>query len=190
MVSQYSDAHIDTGFSLIELLMAMAISAILLTMASGLFEGIANGYKTKQDISQIQTLLAKARETALLSNVKVSLCPLDTQLKCSNDWNQDLTLFTDPNHNRALEATEQVLQTFPATHNNKTWRHFNNLAVGFDAQGFAGYNTGSFSYCYKGSSTTGAVFIISRNGRVRYSKATSPNPLPKTAGGNAIPCPI
>lgn len=177
------------GFSLIELLTVIAICAILLALGSHFFDDIASRYKVKQEISQIQLLLANARTAALFSNSKVSLCPLDAQLKCSNDWNQKLTLFTDHNHNRTLDNNDTVLQVFPAVNQNKALRHFNNLAVGFNAHGFAGYNTGSLSVCYKGRTTIGAVFIISRNGRVRHAKAFSPKPLPKTAGGKPIPCP-
>lgn len=183
MVLRYS------GFSLTELLTVMAISAVLLSLGAGFFDDVINRYKANQGISQIQLLLANARAAALLSNTKVTLCPLNNQTTCTNDWNQELTLFTDTNHNRQLDNHDTVLQIFPASNNNNTLRHFNNLAVGFDGRGFAAYNTGSFSYCYKGASILGAVFIISRNGRVRYSKSSSPAPLPKTAGGQPIPCP-
>jgi len=183
MVLRYS------GFSLIELLIVISITAILLTFGTNFMSTVSDRFKANQAISQIQLLLAKARSAALLSNSKVSLCPLNQQLKCSNDWNQELTLFIDSNHNRQLDNNDFVLQQFPALTNHKALRHFNNLAVGFDARGFAGYNNGSFSFCYKGQATIGALFVISRNGRVRFSKSSSPAALPKTSNGKSIPCP-
>ena len=195
MVLRYSGVLLNSaglrssGYSLIELLTIISISAILLSLGSGFIDDSINRFKAAQHISQLQLALADARTAALSSNTKVSLCPLNSQLKCANDWNQDLTLFTDSNHNRTLDAHEIILQTFPATLNNKTLRHFNNLAIGFDARGFAAHSTGSLSYCYKGRETVGAVFIISRNGRIRHSKSTNADNLPKTANGNDIPCP-
>lgn len=178
-----------SGFSLLELLIVISIAATLLTLGTGFIDDTSYRFKANRSISEIQLLLANARSAALFANTKVTLCPLDSQAKCTNDWNQELTLFTDANHNRQLDSDESILQKFPASNNKNTLRHFNSLAVGFDGRGFAGYNTGSLSYCYKGTSTLGAVFIISRNGRVRHSKSSSPAPLPKTAGGQAIPCP-
>lgn len=178
-----------SGFSLIELLVVISIAAILLSFGTSFMSEVSDRFQANQAISQVQLLLAKARSAALLSNSKVSLCPLDQQLKCSSDWNQELTLFIDSNHNRQLDNDDFVLQQFPALTNHKAMRHFNNLAIGFDARGFAGYNNGSFSFCYKGQTTIGALFVISRNGRMRFSKSTSPDPLPKTSNGKSIPCP-
>lgn len=188
-VLRYAGGLPSSGYSLIELLTVICISAILLSLGSGFIDDSINRYKAGQNISQLQLLLADARAAALFSNTKVSLCPLSSQRVCTNDWNQDLTLFTDSNHNRKLDSHESILQTFPATLNNKTLRHFNNLAIGFDANGFAAHSTGSLSYCYKERGTVGAVFIISRNGRIRHSKTTNAENLPKTANGNDIPCP-
>lgn len=177
-----------SGFSLIELLIVISIAAILLSFGTSFMSAVSDRFKANQAISEVQLLLAKARSAALLSRAKVTLCPLDQQLKCSNDWNQELTLFTDSNHNRQLDNDDFVIQQFPAQSSHKAMRHFNNLALGFDARGFAGYNNGSFSYCYKGTVTVGALFVISRNGRVRYKKSISPAPLPKTSNGRNIPC--
>ena len=183
MVLRYS------GFTLLELLIVVSVAAILMVIGAGFVDETSHRFKANQSIGEMQLLLAKARAAALFGNTKVTLCPLDTQAKCASDWNQELTLFTDANHNRQLDTDEIVLQTFPASHNKNTARHFNSLAMGFDGRGFANYYTGSLSYCYKGRTTLAAVFIISRNGRVRYSKSSSPESLPKTAGGQPIPCP-
>lgn len=161
------------GFSLMELMVVIAITALLLSLGGRFLPATMNRIESKQRISEIQLLLSKARSTALLTNSKVSLCPLDSQQRCTNQWNQELTLFTDPNHNRKLENNEKPIQTFPALTNTKAQRHFNNLAVGFDSQGFAGYNTGTFSFCFTGAARIGAKFVVSRNGRVRYTRTLS-----------------
>ena len=178
-----------SGFTLLELLVVISISAILVALGSGYIDDTINRMSAKQKVSEIQLLLSKARATALFSNTKVTLCPLTSQQQCGNNWNEELSLFTDPNHNRILDSNETILQRFPPSKNKHTLRHFNNLAVGFNGQGFASYNAGSFSYCYKNKSTLGAIFIISRIGRVRFAMTTDANNLPTTPSGNPIPCP-
>lgn len=183
-----SPAH-SAGFTLTELLIAMAIMAIITMSAVPMLTELRERLQARQDIARLQLVIRSGREQALLLKTRVTLCPSDNQQTCLNDWNKPLILFTDTNNSRQRDADERLLQQLPEADPDRVMRLFNNSVISFDARGFAGLSTGSFSYCLKGQQRTGAAFIISRNGNIRAGQDSNQDGLPETANGNNVPCP-
>src|SRR5690554_4703292 len=161
-----------SGFTLLELLVVISISAILVALGSGYIDDTINRMSAKQKVSEIQLLLSKARATALFSNTKVTLCPLTSQQQRRNNWNDELSLFTDPNHDRILDSNVTILQRLPAASSALMHGHHTNSALVIDGQWMAGYDAGSSSYCYSTKSTLRAISMTSPSGRVRLLMTT------------------
>ena len=176
------------GFTLIEFIMMLTVLGILSSMAAPAFTSTAERWRLKQQTYLLHTMLGHAREQAIIANQRVTLCPLNAQNICYNDWNQPLTLFEDPNNDQKLGSNEKVLRIFPAQNNYQATRNFNNYAISFNSQGQAGYATGSLSFCLKGTQTLGAVFVIARTGRIRAENSLSTGVLPTLANGSPLPC--
>ena len=179
---------VTKGFTLIELLIVSTVMILILTVGLPAMDGFRHRMQARQDIAGLKMLLHSSREQAMLRQTRVTLCPLVNN-RCSNDWNQPLSLFTDPNNNRQLDNNETVLHILAASRPTNTLRNFNNHAVSFDSRGFAGASAGSFSYCLNDTGQTGLALIISRNGRIRKGTDSNHDGLPETADGKNVQCP-
>lgn len=178
----------QTGYTLTELLVTGMIAALLAAAALPPLNNFYERTQARQDIAHLQMLISRSREQALHLRNRVTLCPLNDN-RCSRDWNNPISLFTDTNNNRQLDPDEQQLSTFNAVRSTQVLRHFNNNAISFDSNGFAGHAAGSFSYCLRGTRSHGIAIIISRNGRIRQGTDSNGDGLPETANGENIPCP-
>ena len=176
------------GYTLTELLITTTIAAIILSQAIPALSDFTQSHKARQDITSLHMLLNASREQALSLGTRVTLCPLLNN-QCSNNWNEELPLFTDPKNNARLDPNEMILHTLHKADDQTIQRHFNNKAISFDSRGFAGHATGSLSYCLKRDKPTGASIIISRNGRMRRGSDSNQDGIPETASGKNIPCP-
>lgn len=183
----YNASH--SGFTLVEVMVTTTIATLLLTVGVPAMNSFISRTEARQDIGRLNQMISFTRTQALLRGSRTTLCPLDASLKCSNLWNDTLSVFTDTNNNRTLDAGEQLLFTLPANENRNVLRSFNSQIISFDERGFAGINTGSLGYCHNGGVPTGAAFIISRNGRVRPGTDNNNDGLQETPNGNNVPCP-
>lgn len=181
-----SDYH---GFTLVEVIVTTTIAILLLTVGVPAMNSFISRTEARQDIGRLNQIISFTRTQALLRGSRTTLCPLNANLQCSNLWNDRLSVFTDTNNNRILDASEQLLFTLPANQNRNVLRSFNSRIISFDERGFAGVNTGSLGYCHIGGIPTGAAFIISRNGRVRPGTDKNKDGLQETPNGNNVPCP-
>lgn len=179
----------QAGMTLIELMVVTVIAAMIITIGVPALQRFSHSMQVQRDITQLSMNLRLARAQALQHTNRVTLCPLDSNGQCHNNWNARLSVFFDQNNNHRIDNEDQEIFNIPAVSSDQVKRDFNGSVISFAATGFAGFNTGSFSYCFKGAIETGAVFIISRIGRIRKGKDNNNDGIPETAGGNAIPCP-
>lgn len=181
-----NDQH---GMTLTELLIVLLIISISFAFVLPAIDGFLLQQRGYYEIQQLQTLIDTSRTTAVALQSHATLCPLDSQQRCDNNWNASLTLFQDRNGNRALDTNETVIQTIPAA-DNDVKRHYPNRALMFDERGFAAVNNGSLSYCRRlpNNRYSTSVWIVSRMGRVRTGRDTNGDGLPEAASGQNIPC--
>jgi type IV fimbrial biogenesis protein FimT len=107
------------GFTLLELLVAIAVLAILLGVGvPGFFEIIASNRITTQT-NELVSALNYARSEAVKRGDPVSVCSTPDGATCaaSNDWSAGWIVFTDSTGAiGALDApTDELLQVWPAT---------------------------------------------------------------------------
>ena len=99
------------GFSLVELMVAISIAAIFLTVSIPVFSNMLAQNELALATNAARGALMVARETAVMKGQSVSLCPGDPSNGCSGDWSAGQWLvFRDSNHNGELDADETVLQ--------------------------------------------------------------------------------
>ena len=177
------------GVSLTELMVALVIISLTLSVGVPAFKNFTDRVDAQNDISALRLILYQARSTSILQGIRTRLCPLDDADHCTARWNDELTLFLDINNNKSLDAGETVINQIGPSVDNTVIRSFTGSSISFDERGIAGISTGSFGYCHKAADPISTSFIISRLGRIRPGKDTDKNGVKETAAGKDIECP-
>lgn len=163
------------GFTLLELLVTIAVAAILLGIAIPSYRGMVQRNAISAGVNDLVGDLNYARSQAVTRGQTVMVCQSADQLTCSksalgwtNGWivfapKPGSTTVTNDNRLRVKSALDAQIQI-----------EANNLiteTVGFDANGFARKADGSLSngtFDITGDDTAGTTsVVISSSGRVR-----------------------
>ncbi|MAO12709.1 GspH/FimT family pseudopilin [Marinobacter sp.] len=103
--------YFSVGFSLVELMVTMAVMAILLAAVAPSFSKMMARNDLAVASNAVRGALMVARETALIKGHPVSLCAGAPGTGCTGDWSAGQWLvFRDNNHNGALDTDETVIQ--------------------------------------------------------------------------------
>jgi type IV fimbrial biogenesis protein FimT len=99
------------GFTLLELLVALSVAAILANLSYSAFTGIIARQQQSVTVSGIRQLLRYTRYQAVSRQQKITLCALDEREKCQKTWSRRrITVFDDINSNHQLDTGEEILQ--------------------------------------------------------------------------------
>lgn len=109
------------GFTLIELVVVMALAAIMVTLAVPSFRGFFQNSQATTESNLLLSALTLARNSAVTQGVPVSVCAANSsRTNCAGsntDWNQGWLVFTDGGPNPgALDtsSSEKIIKIFPA----------------------------------------------------------------------------
>jgi len=108
----------EKGFTLIELMITLAIAAILLTVAVPSFQSLIENNRLATNVNQVITILHYLKSEAVKRNVAVSLCAGNPNNGCACNpgpgcnatWKNGYIVFTDPNVNCTVDQGDQILQ--------------------------------------------------------------------------------
>lgn len=102
------------GMTLIELMTAMLVLAILMAIAIPSFRDFAADSRTSAVTTDLVTALNLARSEALRRSSNVVACASDDLASCSNSnaWDGGFIVFLDRNGNGAVDMNEPILQTW------------------------------------------------------------------------------
>lgn len=100
------------GFTALELLVTMAIVAILLSAGVPAFKNYSWNLRMKTAMDSLQTDLILARRRAINLNTQTVTCPATGGGICSgnSDWQNGWIVFTDLNADRQRQAGEPLLK--------------------------------------------------------------------------------
>lgn len=151
------------GFTLIELVMGIAIVGILLTVGIPSFIALITNNRIVTQTNDFVSDLAHARAEAVRRNSRVTICKSNTGTSCvsSSSWQDGWIVFTDPSVFGTLANDETILRVHGAMPTGMT------LAVsGFENSGdFLQFlPSGLVSGVTGGSSTTAGTFTLCRSG--------------------------
>ncbi|MBS9779791.1 MAG: prepilin-type N-terminal cleavage/methylation domain-containing protein [Moraxellaceae bacterium] len=99
------------GFSLIELMVTIAILAIIVAIAYPSFQQTLYKLEAKRLQNLIKNTINQAKATSYLHRKQVFMCFLDKFGKCNRNGNQQLILFFDKNSNNKFDpSTDSLIQ--------------------------------------------------------------------------------
>lgn len=114
-----ADRHRQRGVTLVEMLAAIALLAILASVAVPSFAAIARQYRLDATTEELMASVQFARVEALRHGHSVMLARRTTcerKLKATEDWSCGWQVFVDTDDDKVLDSSETVLQsvTVPA----------------------------------------------------------------------------
>ena len=118
------------GFTLVEALVVLAISAILVVTALPDMRALYQRYQIEAERAQFATLINAARHAAANLNQTVTLCPGSNHI-CHgrNQWHHGAFIFTDLDRDRQKDPNEPVLGAVSDMTSRVRWRAFRNRTV-------------------------------------------------------------
>ena len=187
----HDEAHalraLNGGFSLIELLIALSVMAILVTVAVPAYRDMLISHRLATQSNTFLSILHFARSEAIKRNGRVVVCKSSSNEICAagGDWEQGWIVFHDINNNASLDAGENLLwrgqalpEGFIMTGNALVAAYVSYTPLGLAKKTSGAFQAGTIMLCPPAASGGEArQVVISITGRPRINKAP------------AIPCP-
>ena len=167
-----------TGFTLIELMVTIAVLAILMTIAIPSFQNMVLNNRIVAQANQLITALNYARSEAVKRAAPATVCSTNGGTACagSMNWSTGWLVFADANENGAVDGGEAVLRVWPTLSTGNTLNTGKDLRVTFAASGFAtGFND-TFRLCDKRGAAEARSIVINSMGRSYVQKGTTACP--------------
>ena len=165
--------HSPRGFTLLDILMSMAIVAVLVGIAVPAFSTLIQTTKTRTVTQSLLGILNYARGEAVSHSTQVVICPM-VDNECTGNWRDPLAVFIDNNRDEKINGEEKVLSVSNIIEKGESlnWRASGNTAyISFDETGGTGNQNGRLYYCDNAESPQArAQVIVYRTGRARLPR--------------------
>ncbi|MDC8805227.1 GspH/FimT family pseudopilin [Halomonas pacifica] len=153
------------GLTLIELLVTIAIAAILATWALPSYQRFSARNEVAAEVLRLKTALAQARNTAVTRRTTITVCPSRDRLACDGaDWAAPLVIVQGDADDGDLSDAPLLKELPPGRGTRVSFRQ-DLRPVRYTALGRSAGHNGTFRVC--GRLGTGAQVILSNLGRVR-----------------------
>lgn len=175
------------GLTLVELLIALAIMAILLTVVAPNIQSILTKNRITADINEMSSVVQYARFSAIDQSNTALVCPSDDFENCSSNWDLPKIVFIDNNANGSRDSSEALLMTTEATNSQQ---HFSgpNAALAFDESGISNMSV-SLVLCPNDNDTEFARSVnVNQQGRTRISIDSNNDGIHEDVSGNNLSC--
>lgn len=182
----------EKGLSLIEILITISLLMSITAFAVPGFSYLLVKTRVDSEIYRLTKLLQVARNQAINGQHPVTLCPLDLDNSCINDWNKALYVFQDLNNNRIYEPSlqEKLIATKEEVNHNDTLQYAKSrVAITYGPLGYLkgwGQN-GTFKYCPYQHLELARGLVVATSGRFYSSFQTTKNKQ-KTRSNKYIHC--
>jgi len=172
------------GFTLVEMMMALLVLAVLLAVAApGFYELIKNNRMLSQ-VYAMRAALNGARSEALAQRSFVTLCHSEDGATCGGDWNEGYVAFVDADGDGAVDdpnspTGDRVFFAKVVDSDTLEIDYSGGDRVLFDSRGYtADSSQGIFTFCeIRGSSKARGV-VVGASGMVRAMDPNEPVTCP------------
>lgn len=131
----------SAGFNLVELMVVLAIGAILLGIGTSSYRYVTNANRVSTEVNSLLGDLMLARSEAIKEGVSVIACPLSSGPTCNkvSTWQNGWMVFADVNNNGTYDTGDVLIRVQNAfTTTTDTFTSDNSVqSVTYNREGFA-----------------------------------------------------
>lgn len=171
----------ETGFALLELLVVLAVVAVLTSMSAPAMTGLRQQHRLQAQAEGLLGSLQLARSEALRQQQRVTVCARTADERCASpgDWSQGWVVFADGNANAQRDTHEVVLQKrdalpkgFQLEGNTLVSRYVSYGPEGRSQTVSGAFQAGTLTLC-SSASTQAWLLVINALGKPRLEKVAS-----------------
>ena len=177
------------GITIVELIIALAIAAILSAIAVPSFTNIIQDNRLAIQVNELQASLSFARSEAIKRNNYVTTCRSSDGKNCIGDWTDGWIVFVDDDLDSTVDTGETILLRRGTISTNNTLT-FNRSRIIYTGDGTArGGSNGTFTFCDKRGRTSARGLIVSNTGRSRLAVDKNTNGIVENGSNKNVSCP-
>jgi len=187
------------GFTLVELLVTLAVAAILLSAAAPNFRNAIQDSQQSSCIYDLIGAMQYARSEAIKQSSRISVCALADDGSCGNNWNNSWQVFVDTGATiGAIDAGETILRTgcsMPSDLKVSNTARLRNNGSGDAARDFVRFGPrgtsnwrggGTFLFCDSRGIDYAVGINLSISGDIRRARRDGDDKLINAFGDNAV----
>ncbi len=165
-----------SGFTITELMLTIAVTAVILTVGVPSFQGLMERNQLTSNINQIVSSLAFARSEAIKRNLPVALCASSNGENCSGGgFETGWIVYVNRNSDGNRDNDEEILWVSEALPANLTLRGNGccTTNIPYTSTGRMANIAGSLSLCKDNDTQRSRKISINISGRVRLVSGDS-----------------
>lgn len=172
------------GFTLVELMVAVALLGLLLSMAVPALDQFTTNARQTSTINDFIASVHLARSTAVTTNARVTVCASSNQRTCGAvPWGEGWIAFSDRNNNGSVDGDDTIVSASQGANGLAIASGEFGLSFQYRPNGRvvnAGANgtAGQFTVCDDRGDEYAKVLIIDLSGRPRVSKSLADGSAP------------
>ena len=157
------------GITALELMVTMAIVAILLATGVPAFKNYGWNLRMKSAMDNLQTDLNLARGLAISHNIQTIICPATDDNTCSGspDWQNGWIVFSDLNGDRNIQKGEPLRKHANAVEFLNISSSQSRSSLRFYPNGSAPGSNISIRFCDQRGARFAGKIVVSNSGRIR-----------------------
>ena len=175
----------ESAFTLIELMIAIAVAAVVLTLGVPSFNRVIERNHLTTHINGLVSTLHFARSEAIRRNKEITVCHSSDGATCSGAGYEDgwIIFFDDNGDGDYADANEELIRVNEGLPNKYTMRAGILSSFTYNAKGRA--QNGRIVLCKDNLTTNARAIFISLNGRTRLAPLDT-NGIPEKSPGTPI----
>jgi len=190
-----------SGFTILELLITLAVLSIVLTIAIPSFQSTIEKNSVSASASEFAASLRLARTEAIKRGRSVAVCPSNDQATCSGIWANGWLVFEDTNGNQLYNAiTEEMIQIHGelgsdnilewSDSGSTIWDNDIDTIIQYNSRGLITTPSGTFKVCSRSRKNEWArSLVVGLVGSIRYGIDSNNDNIFEDESGNNLSCP-